>query len=259
MASYLITGARLCTDQGVVERGWLLTADGRVAGLGAGRLAVKGPAPEPVDAAGLVLMPGFVDVHVHGGDGADVMDADPEGLARMARFHAAHGTTAVVPTTWAASPDDVRAAVNAVAAVTGPVEGGATIVGVHLEGPWINPARAGAQDRAQIRPPDLAEARGLLDSGIVRLVTLAPELEGSAAVIAECRSRGVTVSAGHTEATFAQMQAAVDLGLGHVTHTFNAMPSLHHRESGILAAALTDDRFTAEIIADGVHVDPAVV
>ena len=131
---------------------------------------------EPVDGAGARLLPGFIDVHVHGGGGADVMDADPDGLRHLARFHAGHGVTALLPTTWSAAEPDLAAAVKAVTAVAGPVEGGATILGAHLEGPWINAGRCGAQDPAGIRPPDAGEAARLLDGGTVRLVALAPEL-----------------------------------------------------------------------------------
>src|SRR5205085_5125512 len=158
---------------------------------------------------------GFIDVHVHGGDGADAMDADPDGLRRIARFHATHGVTAWLPTTWSAPPAAVEAAVAAVAEAAGPVDGGATILGAHLEGPWINPARAGAQDPAGIRPPDLAEASRLLDirPGVVRLVALAPEMPGASAVIAECVGRGVVVAAGHTDAGWDDMVAAVAAGV----------------------------------------------
>lgn len=212
-----------------------------------------------VDGHGATLAPGFVDVHVHGGVGADVMDADPEGLRRLARFHAAHGTTALVATTWAASEDAVAAALSAVASVAGPVDGGATILGAHLEGPWINARRAGAQDRGHIRRPDLAEACRHLDTGVVGLVTLAPELAGSAEVVAECRRRGVTVAAGHTEATFEEMRAAVAAGVRHVTHTFNAMAAFGHREPGTVGAALSFPELGCELIADGVHVHPAAM
>src|SRR5207245_7160010 len=160
--------------------------------------AEVGALGEVVDGRGCILLPGFIDVPVHGGDGADTMDADADGLRRLARFHATHGVTALLPTTWSAPPSAVFAAVEAIAEAAGPVDGGATILGAHLEGPWINPARAGAQDPAGIRPPDLAEASRLLDirPGVVRLVALAPEMPGASAVIAECVGRGVVVAAG---------------------------------------------------------------
>ena len=258
----LITGARVCAAEGAWSPGWLAASSGRIMALG------PGEPPEPagreggavvVEAAGGTLLPGFIDVHVHGGAGADAMDADVDGLRRMARFHAAHGVTGILPTTWAAPEGRTREALAAIAAAAGPVDGGATILGAHMEGPWINSGRCGAQDPAGIRAPDAGEARRLLDAGVVRLVALAPELDGAAAVIAECRDRGVAVAAGHTSATFEEMAEAVRLGVGHVTHTYNAMAGFGHREPGTVGAALAFPELRCELIADGVHVHPAAM
>jgi N-acetylglucosamine-6-phosphate deacetylase len=289
----LIAGATVVAAEGLWSPGWLVAAGGRIQALGPGE-APGGVRAEVtalgtvVDGRGCVLLPGFIDVHVHGGDGVDAMDADPDGLRRMARFHARHGVTALLPTTWSASPAALEAAVGAIAEAAGPVEDGATIVGAHLEGPWINPARAGAQDPAGIRPPDAAEARRLLDlrpapgpsgpppagpagggrhptpspsrpsagppAGVVKLVALAPEMPGAEDVIEECRARGVVVAAGHTEAGWEQMVAAVRAGVRHVTHTFNAMAGLGHREPGTAGAALALPELRCELIADGHHV-----
>jgi N-acetylglucosamine-6-phosphate deacetylase len=262
----LIFGATVVGVDAVWGPGWLVAAGGRIQAMGPGE-APGGVRAEVtafgtvVDGRGCVLLPGFVDVHVHGGDGADAMDADPDGLRRMARFHATHGVTALVPTTWSAPPAALEAAVCAIAEVTGPVDGGATVLGAHLEGPWINPARAGAQDPAGIRPPDVAEARRLLDirPGVVRLVALAPEMPGAVDVIGECRDRGVAVAAGHTQATWDDMVAAVGAGVRHVTHTFNAMAGFGHREPGTVGAALALPELRCELIADGHHVHPGAM
>src|SRR5688572_15397578 len=214
-----------------------------------------------VDGRGGVLLPGFIDLHVHGGDDADAMDADPDGLRRMARFHAGHGVTSLLPTTWSAPPAALEAAVSAIAEVVGPVDDGATILGAHLEGPWINPARAGAQDPAGIRPPDVAEARRLVEigRGVVRLVALAPEMPKAGQLIRELVGRGVTVAAGHTEASWEDMRAAVAAGVRHVTHTFNAMGGVGHREPGTAGAALALPELRCELIADGHHVHPGAM
>ena len=282
----LISGATVGAVDGVLSPGWLVAAGGRIQALGpgdapAGVRAEVSALGVVVDGRGCVLLPGFLDVHVHGGNGADAMDGDPDGLRRMARFHATHGVTALLPTTWAASPAAIEAAVGAIAEAAGPVDGGATILGAHLEGPWINPARAGAQDPAGIRPPDVLEARRLLEvrpgprpatrppaaesrprgtgGGVVRLVALAPEMPGADDVIAECVGRGVVVAAGHTEAGWDDMVAAVGAGVRHVTHTFNAMPGLGHREPGTAGAALALAELRCELIADGHHVHPAAM
>ena len=257
----LVAGATVVAEAGLWSPGWLVAAGGRIQALGPGEAppgvrAEVGALGLIVDGRGGVLLPGFIDVHVHGGDGADAMDADPEAVRRLARFHATHGVTALVPTTWSAPPAALEAAVAAIAEATGPVDGGATVLGAHLEGPWINPARAGAQDPAGIRPPDVAETRRLLavGGGVVRLVALAPEMPGAGDVIAECVGRGVVVAAGHTEAGWDDMVAAVGAGVRQVTHTFNAMAGLGHREPGTAGAALALPPLRCELIADGHHV-----
>ena len=255
----LFCGGSVCAAEGVWSPGWLATEGHRIAALGPGEPPPVADGAEAVDATGLWLVPGFIDLHVHGGDGADAMDADPESLRRMARFHATHGVTALLPTTWTATEVATTAALEAVAESVGPVEGGATILGAHLEGPWLNRARCGAQEADLIRPAEPAEARRFLDTGVVRLVALAPEVEDNQGVIGECRERGVTVAAGHTQAGYEEMVEAVRLGVRHVTHTFNAMAPFGHREPGTVGAALALAELRCELIADGVHVHPAAM
>lgn len=255
----LIEGAEVVTPEGVWSPGWVLVVHRRIEAMGPGQAPAPPEGTERVDGEGLVAMPGFIDIHVHGGDGADTMDADPEALRTMARFHATHGVTAMIPTTWAAPEAELAKVMEAVVAATGPVKGGATILGVHLEGPWISPARAGAQDPAHIRPPDLDEALRLYANAPVRMVTVAPEEPGAHELIAGMAARRVEVSLGHTEASFEDMATAVRLGARHVTHTFNAMPPLGHRRPGALGAALTFPELQCEVIADNVHVHPAAV
>jgi N-acetylglucosamine-6-phosphate deacetylase len=260
VADLLITDTRICAPERLWEPGWLLARDGRIEALGPGEPpGGLTSAAERVDGSGATLVPGFIDVHVHGGAGADTMDADPDALRHMARFHATHGVTALLATTWSAPEADLAAALKAIGAVAGPMEGGATIFGAHLEGPWISAGRCGAQDPAAIRPPDLAEATRLLDGGVVRLVALAPELDGAGAVIDACRTRGVVVSAGHTDASYDQMAEAVRLGVTQVTHTFNAMSGFGHRDPGTAGAALAFPELRCELIADGIHVHPGAM
>ncbi|HYY79859.1 MAG TPA: N-acetylglucosamine-6-phosphate deacetylase [Actinomycetes bacterium] len=258
MSGLLFSGARVLTPGGEWPTGWLATDDRRIARMGQGAPPPGTPGLQ-VDARGLTLLPGFVDVHVHGAVGVDVMDADPDGLRRMARFFARHGVTAWCPTTWTGSERDTLRALEAVAEVAGPVDGGATVLGAHLEGPFLNPARCGAQDRSLIRVAGPAEVERLLASGVVRLLAVAPEVEGNAWLVAAAAGRGVTVAAGHTDATYQQALRAVADGVRHVTHAFNAMRPLGHREPGMLGAALTVPELTCELIADNVHVHPAVM
>jgi N-acetylglucosamine-6-phosphate deacetylase len=256
----LVTGARVLTPAGEWPLGWIATEGRRIAAMGQGRPPPGADAGADVlAAAGLVALPGFVDLHVHGAVGVDVMDADPDGLARMARFLATHGVTAWLPATMTAAGPDTERALAAVRSVAGPVGGGATILGAYLEGPYLNPAKAGAQDPAQIRPAGRAEATRLLDLGVVRVLVVAPEVEENHWLVAEAAARGLTVSAGHTDATYDQAVAAVEAGFRHVTHAFNAMRPLGHREPGILGAALVSPELRCELVADNVHVHPAAM
>jgi len=215
-----------------------------------------------VDALACAVAPGFVDLHAHGAAGAELGSGEEEAIAAVARFYAAHGVTGFLAG-LSGDRAGLLAAISAVLRHTkGPRSGeGASILGIHLEGPFINPAHGGAFAPSSIAAPDLEAFRAYLEAaeGLVRLVTLAPEMPGADAIIREAVSRNVAVSAGHSAATFAQMDAAVALGVRHVTHTYNAMRPLHHREPGILGAALTEDGLTAEAIADGIHVHPAAL
>ena len=256
----LVTGAALATPAGLVSPGWLATRGARIDGLGEGD-----PPPaatddrEELDARGLLALPGVVDVHVHGAVGHEAMDADVAGLEAMAAFYARHGVTGFLATTWAAPVGDTLAALQAVAAAQRESWSGARLLGAHMEGPYLNPRRCGAQDRATLRRPDPDEAERFLATGVVRLLTLAPELPGGLQLVRACAAGGVTASVGHSDATFAQVRAAVDAGVTHATHLFNAMRPLHHREPGTAGAALALPQVTVELIADEVHLHPAAV
>jgi len=209
-----------------------------------------------------IITPGFIDVHVHGGEGDDFMDASGEGNARILAFHARHGTTALMATTLSASRHDLQAAVEAIALSmsTSTHDEGSEIIGIHLEGPYINDARAGAQNRASIRLPDIHEVAALISEAprMRWMITIAPEIEGAHALIAHFRDR-VLFSIGHTNANHAEAVAALEWGATHFTHLFNAMTPLGHREPGVVGAALASADATAELIADGVHVHPATL
>ena len=262
-----IRNADIYLPDRVLEGGSVYVSGGRIARI----CGPEEPPPAPDgaddvwDAGGLALVPGFVDVHVHGGGGADVMEAaeDGEAIGRIARFHAAHGTTSWLATTMTAPRDELARAAEGVARAMerGVAAGGAEVLGIHLEGPFINPRRAGAQNPALIRPFDREEMEELLERsrGSVRLVTLAPECGDALRGIGMLRERGVTVSIGHSEADAETVRQAIEAGASHVTHLFNAMGPLHHREPGIAGTALLRDELTVELICDGFHVHPDVV
>jgi N-acetylglucosamine-6-phosphate deacetylase len=260
MSGLLLTNARVVSRAGIIDSGWLACSDTAITSYGPGA-----PAPElhqgrqVLDARGATVLPGFVDVHVHGAVGHEVMDGNVEGLAAMSDFFVRHGVTSFLATTWTADTEETMSALTAVADAFADTMPGAQLLGAHMEGPYISLQKCGAQDPAVIRLPDLAEARRFLDTGAVRMITLAPELAGATSLLEECVDRGVRVSIGHTDATFEQVVDAVNRGARHMTHTFNAMPPLHHRHPGPIAAAMTMPELLAELIADNVHVHPAIL
>jgi N-acetylglucosamine-6-phosphate deacetylase len=215
--------------------------------------------PADAERVGGILVPGFIDVHVHGGDGADFMDGDEEATSRIVGFHAQHGTTALAATTLSASRGDLQNAVEIIARVARDT-GCAEIVGVHLEGPFINATRAGAQDRASIRVADIHELAALIAEAprLRWIVTVAPEIDGVRALIEQFKDR-VLFSIGHTSADHGTAVAALEWGACHFTHLYNAMTPLHHRDPGVVGAAFNAVDATAELIADGVHVHPAAL
>jgi len=189
------------------------------------------------------------------------MGASIEGLNGLSRFLAVGGVTSFLATAYSASQENILAATKAVAkAVKGGSEG-SKILGLHLEGPYVNPKMAGAQSIAHIRPPNIDELEEIHRAAgrALRIVTLAPEMEGAVEAVAWLRSKGVVPSAGHTDATHAEMMAAVEAGLSHAAHLFNRMRPLHHREPGAVGAALADDRVSVGLVADGFHLHPSTL
>jgi N-acetylglucosamine-6-phosphate deacetylase len=228
-----------------------------------GRIAAVRP---PTGAAGILdlgrrpVLPGYIDLHVHGGGGAQCNTGDADEVVAMARFHASHGTTALLATTVAASAEELETALAAIAAARSR-SGGAAVLGAHLEGPFISRRRPGAMDPAMFIDPDPRLLRRLLDAGAgaVRMMTLAPELPGALDMIRSLVAAGVIAAVGHSDATYDETRAAVAAGARCATHTFNAMPPLHHRKPGLLGAVLDLHELTCELICDGIHAHPAAL
>lgn len=206
-----------------------------------------------------VLSPGFVDIHVHGGGGADTMDASEAAFARICGTHARFGTTALLLTTVTDTPEQVDAVLRAARGFMANEPAGARAVGVHLEGPFLNPAKAGAQRGDRMIDADPALAGRWFATGLVRMITMAPERRGAHEVARAAQALGVLVSAGHTEAAATDMQSAARAGFTHVTHLCNAMRPLLHRDVGPIGHVVADGEFTADLICDGIHLDPTMV
>ena len=254
----LFCNASLYVQQELHQEGWVLVEGGLVAEAGQGA-PPSVPQARFIDVGGLILAPGLIDLHVHGALGYDTMDATPHALRQMARFYARHGVAAFLATTTSSPLESILAALENVADVMRSGTGGATLLGAHVEGPYLNAERAGAQDPSHIRDPDADEWRQILSTGVVKLLTLAPELPESEELIRLAVAHGVAVSVGHTCASFETMCRAVEAGVTQVTHLFNGMEPMHHRKPGAVGAALVLDSLRCQLIADNVHVDPAVL
>lgn len=213
-----------------------------------------------VDVGDRWLIPGLIDTHVHGGGGAQCNTASADEVGRVARFHAAHGTTALLATTVSAGIDELEDSLGAIAQARGQTDG-ATVLGAHLEGPFLSEGRPGAMDPDSFLAPCVRALERLLAAGGggVAMMTIAPELQGALEVIAALAGAGVVASLGHSDADYAQAKASVSAGARSVTHLFNAMAPLHHRRPGLLGAALDLPELGCELICDGVHVDPLVM
>lgn len=214
-----------------------------------------------LDGGGGYLLPGFIDMHIHGGNGSEYMEATMDAFSAISRFHAGHGTTGLLATTVTASREDTEAVLRCADAFRQESGSYAKLLGVHLEGPFISPRWPGAQNPSYITEPQLDwvqdwEARY---PGLIRQLTLAPESKGALELIGWLSKRGIIAAAGHTDADYETILTAADYGLSQAVHTYNAMTPLHHRKPGTVGAVLTHDGICAELIADGHHVHPGAI
>jgi N-acetylglucosamine-6-phosphate deacetylase len=260
------TASRLYTPVEEINQPLLVVEDGLISEIGS-RSAKEVPGKARViDFQDAVLAPGFVDLHMHGGAGLDLMRALPSDLPRLGKFLVTHGVTGYFPTTVAAPLDATYAALGRLAdaieaAETEDNSVQARPLGIHLEGPFLSHKRRGVHPPENLVAPTIEIFERLWQAarGHVRMLTIAPEITGAMEVIAEAARRNVCVSIGHSDAEMPIAQQAVNAGARHATHTFNAMRPLDHRDPGIIGEVLTDDRLTADIIVDGIHVAPAIV
>ncbi|MFC5667234.1 N-acetylglucosamine-6-phosphate deacetylase [Kitasatospora misakiensis] len=246
-----LSGARLVLPGGVVEGDRLAVEGERIAGLGGSAT------PGDLDLTGYTVLPGFVDLHVHGGGGASYASGIAEEALKVARTHLEHGTTTTVASTVTGEIDDL---IRQAAVLSELVEDG-VLAGVHFEGPFISHHRCGAHRPDLLRDPDPALVRKLVDAarGHAKMVTLAPELPGGLDSVRMLADLGVIAAVGHTDSDYAKTLEAIEAGATVATHLFNAMPGIAHRAPGPIVALLEDERVTVELINDGVHLHPSVL
>lgn len=255
---YVLRARHVLTPYEDIVRGSVVVSDGIVREVGPASTANVPAGALVVDCGDATIVPGFVDVHIHGSGGDSAMDG-PEAVARIARFVTRHGVTSWVPTlTPRATIAEMAEIIRASLAGDRQVSCGAEVLGLHLEGPFLCPKRPGAIRSEWFRAPSVEDLQALLGAGDgqIRLMTLAPELPGGLDLVRNLGSSGVVASIGHSDALGVQVAAAIEAGVSHATHTFNAMRGFLHREPGVVGAVLASDAVRCELIADGVHVDP---
>jgi len=263
MMRTVVTASRLWDGKSLISEPVIEIEDGRITGLWPrSERALPDGAPV-LDFPGLILAPAYFDVHIHGASGHDVMEATPESLNAIGRFLASRGTGNFLATTVTAPLDSTLRSLEGLAKlISGNAElAGATPLGIHLEGPFLSHTKRGVHPPEYLLTPEISTFDRFFEAaeGHIRLMTLAPELSGAAELAAHATARGVRISMGHSNATAAETKRTIAAGAVSATHTFNAMRALDHREPGILGTVLAADSLYAELICDGIHVDPSLV
>jgi len=255
----LLRAARIITPDEDISPGWVLVRDGVIEGLGQG--LPPDTAIPALDLGGYTLVPGFVDIHVHGGGGFSLLDGDSEDVHAYARWAVTHGVTSFLATVCSTTPSEAVPTLESLARQQSPPGDGAELLGASLEGPFVSPGRLGALPPSWANPPDPALLDRLITAagGNLRIITIAPEVPGASALISHAVSAGVNVSIGHTDANFDEAAQAFRGGATHATHALNAMRPFHQRDPAVIGAALEAPDVTIEVIADGIHLHPATV
>ena len=265
MTTILLHAARALTPATEILDAGILIRDGVIEAIGARRDMSLPSGAQEVSATGQTAIPGFIDVHIHGAGGHDVMEGTDEAMSVVAKTLARHGTTSFVATTVTASPEDITRSVEGIARyITRQLSTGASqaeVLGIHYEGPFLNTVRRGVHPAEWIQLPSAELLQRFLRAaaGNARILTIAPELLGAIPCVKAAREAGLVVAMGHTDATYEQARAAIAQGVRHAVHVYNAMRPFSHRDSGVIGAVLTSSEVTGELIADGVHVEEAAM
>ena len=257
MLRVLIENSRVWQDDRFISGHTLVLHDGLIAALLPQADVVSQPGDRRIDGHGAYALPGFIDPHIHGSVGFDVMDASPAYLAGICDFLTRCGVTSFLATTMTDSAERIQSALQAVENFA--AQAHTPFIGVHIEGPYLNPDYRGSQPADHLREPQAKEYLPWLESGLVKLITLAPEIAGGESLMRDALSHGATVSIGHSGASYEAAGRYFAAGASQVTHTFNGMAGIHHRQPGLFVAALENPDVTFQIIPDGIHVHPAVI
>ncbi|RXJ02550.1 N-acetylglucosamine-6-phosphate deacetylase [Anaerobacillus alkaliphilus] len=257
-----LTNIQVYTENEVIENGFIKIKSGEIAEIGCMDIFGNDPRYEKIEfPPGNSALPGMIDLHIHGVNGTDMMDATEEALRNMAISLPREGTTSFLVTTITQEVKAIEKALRNTAIYMNSQEEGAEILGVHLEGPFISKKRAGAQPHQYIRKPDLTlfQTWQKIATGAIKVVTLAPEEENGLELIRYLKENDVVASIGHSDAYHSDMEEAIKAGASHITHLYNGMRGLHHREPGVAGTALANEDLYVEMIVDGIHIHPAIV
>jgi N-acetylglucosamine-6-phosphate deacetylase len=252
----------ILSGSGPISHAMVVVLKGRIEHLGAYDPGLIPPDAERIDAGGLYIAPGFVDIHVHGGSGSDFMDATAADVETVFRYHAAHGTTSLCPTTATAPLDEILSALDGLARYRASDQRWGRALGAHIEGPYLAASKRGCHLPEHLRNPDDGEWRQILERGPIASLTLAPELPGARELVEALHKQGANANAGHSEALYHEISESIAWGVNHVTHLYCAMTDAmnnrwrgtpHPRAAGIVEAVYLDDRLSSELITDGKH------
>jgi len=250
---FILSNVTICLEDGKLIDGEILISNGKIIEIIEGQSGID---VVRLDGKGCTVLPGFIDIHIHGADEADYMDGKVEATETIAHYLPSEGTTSFLATTITQAPEEIRKAVESNREYSKVAKAGAAeMLGFHLEGPFIHPDQAGAQPKEYITEPSIELLASWFGESLddLKVVTLAPERDHEHQVIKRLNELGVIVSAGHTKATYSEMEEAIAAGVSHLTHFTNAMTGIHHREIGVVGAGFMDERLFCEVIADGVH------
>jgi N-acetylglucosamine-6-phosphate deacetylase len=256
-----LTKATLFTPFNLIENGTVLIHDKIIEAAGPAA-SIEIPAGyREVPLEGLIIAPGFIDIHLHGGHGAEVMSAIPSSLEEIAKFYATHGVTSFLATTLSANSDQLLAVARSFEFLNNSSYKGAKCLGIHLEGPYLSPKFAGMHNLNEVRLPSLDEIRQIQKASNqgLKMITMAPELDGALEAAAALVKMGIVCAIGHSDCSFESGLKAIEAGFSSVTHCFNQLHPFHHRDPGVLGAVFTRKELTVELIADGIHLHPAVI
>ncbi|TXK83786.1 N-acetylglucosamine-6-phosphate deacetylase [Paenibacillus sp. N3.4] len=260
MSLKILHNVNVVQPNDIVQLATLWIRNGIIEKLENGNTALPKGNYELVDGQGHLLIPGMIDVHIHGANGFDMMDGSEASIQEVSRACAATGCTSFLVTSVSSTIEDLLAMIRSVKRVIGH-EAGAKIAGLHLEGPYLNPKRKGMQNERFLRHPNLKEMEDIFNEadGLIKMVTIAPELPGGMELISYLKDKGVIIAVAHSDATYEEAKQAFEAGASHVTHCFNGMRPIHHRDPGLIVAAFEEGHVSLQAIVDGIHLHPAII